>query len=243
MPGAGEVQQSRGQAAGSVECGKQPGPASEAKPAWFVSSDNSFPFGFTPSERDPEAAGAPSEADAGVSGAAETQTTVRATEQENQNAALSFAASAQEPRFAMPEEACPRVQLVPGGCHREHRAGPAALGSSLPAESAGTPQASAVPQPEVTQTAERGSAPREHRSLVTLEAPQAETAPGDETGTENRTADAAAWKKKKKKKQKPSVGENEMKETKINRKAKVEAHRCQNKDTSHQDESSQVLKY
>lgn len=238
------MQQSRGQAAGSVECGKQPGPTSEAKPEWFLSSGNSFPVGFTPSEMDPDAAGAPSEADADVSGAAQTQTAVRAAKQESQNAALSFAASAQEASFAVPEEACPRVQLVPGGCRREHRAGRTALGDSLPAELAGVPRASAVPQPEVTQTAERGGAPREDRSLVTLEAPQPETAPGGETGTEKTTADdAAPKKKKKKKKQKPSVSEKEVEETEINGKAKVEAHRCQNKVTSHQDENSQVPKY
>ncbi|KFO94289.1 UPF0488 protein C8orf33, partial [Buceros rhinoceros silvestris] len=84
-----------------------------------------------------------------------------------------------------------------------------------------------------------GGAPREDRSLITLEVPQPETAPGGETGTEKTTADDAAQKKKKKKKQKPSVSEKEMEETEINGKAKAEAHRCQNKDTSHQDENSQ----
>ncbi|NXC20809.1 CH033 protein, partial [Corythaeola cristata] len=85
-----------------------------------------------------------------------------------------------------------------------------------------------------------GSAPKEDRSLVTLKIPQPETAPGDETVTEKSTADGAAQKKKKKKKkQKTSVSKKEMEETEINRRAKAEANRCQNKDTSHQDETSQ----
>ncbi|NWR64320.1 CH033 protein, partial [Bucorvus abyssinicus] len=84
-----------------------------------------------------------------------------------------------------------------------------------------------------------GGAPREDSSLVMLEVPQPETAAGDETGTEKTTADGAVQKKNKKKKQKPSVSKKEIEETKINRKAKVESHRCQNKDTSHQDENSQ----
>ncbi|KGL94396.1 UPF0488 protein C8orf33, partial [Charadrius vociferus] len=84
-----------------------------------------------------------------------------------------------------------------------------------------------------------GSAPKEDRSHVTLQIPQPETAPGDETVTEKSTADGAAQKKKKKKKQKTSVSKKETEETDINRKAKAEANECQNKDTSHQDETSQ----
>ncbi|NXU30931.1 CH033 protein, partial [Thalassarche chlororhynchos] len=84
-----------------------------------------------------------------------------------------------------------------------------------------------------------GGAPEEDRSHVTLKIPQPETAPGDETVTEKSTADGAAQKKKKKKKQKTSVSKKETEETEINRKAKSEASRCQNTDTSHQDETSQ----
>ncbi|NXT35718.1 CH033 protein, partial [Pelecanoides urinatrix] len=84
-----------------------------------------------------------------------------------------------------------------------------------------------------------GSAPKEDRSHVMLKIPQPETAPGDETVTEKSTADGAAQKKKKKKKQKTSVSKKEIEETEINRKAKAETSRCQNKDASHQDETSQ----
>ncbi|KFP49192.1 UPF0488 protein C8orf33, partial [Cathartes aura] len=84
-----------------------------------------------------------------------------------------------------------------------------------------------------------GSAPKEDRSHVTLKTPQPETAPGGDTVTEKSTADGAAQKKKKKKKQKTSVSKKEIEETEINRKAKAEANRCQNKDTSHQDETAQ----
>ncbi|KFQ90632.1 UPF0488 protein C8orf33, partial [Nipponia nippon] len=84
-----------------------------------------------------------------------------------------------------------------------------------------------------------GSAPKEDRSHVTLKIPQPETAPGGETVTEKSTADGAAQKKKKKKKQKTSVSKKEMEETEVNRKAKAEANRCQNKDISHQDETSE----
>ncbi|KFV20463.1 UPF0488 protein C8orf33, partial [Tauraco erythrolophus] len=84
-----------------------------------------------------------------------------------------------------------------------------------------------------------GSAPKEDRSLVTLKIPQPETAPGEETVTEKSTADGAARKKKKKKKQKTSVSKKEMEEPEINRRAKAEASRCQNKDSSHQDETPQ----
>ncbi|NXS42230.1 CH033 protein, partial [Balaeniceps rex] len=87
-----------------------------------------------------------------------------------------------------------------------------------------------------TQT---GSAPKEDRSHVMLKMPQPKTAPGDETVTEKSTADGAAQKKKKKKKQKTSVSKKEIEETEVNRKAKAEANRCQNKDTSDQDEISQ----
>ncbi|KFV51137.1 UPF0488 protein C8orf33, partial [Gavia stellata] len=83
------------------------------------------------------------------------------------------------------------------------------------------------------------SAPKEDGSHVTLKIPQPETVPGDETVTEKSTADGAAQKKKKKKKQKTSVSKKEIEETEINRKAKVEANGCQNRDTSHQDDTSQ----
>ncbi|NXG80693.1 CH033 protein, partial [Baryphthengus martii] len=84
-----------------------------------------------------------------------------------------------------------------------------------------------------------GRAPKEDRSHATLKIPQPETAPGDETVTAKSTADGAAQKKKKKKKQKTSVSKKEIEETHINGKAKAEGSRCQNKDTSHQDEASQ----
>ncbi|NXS62558.1 CH033 protein, partial [Brachypteracias leptosomus] len=84
-----------------------------------------------------------------------------------------------------------------------------------------------------------GSVPKEDRSPVTLKILQPETAPGDETVTEKLTVEGAAEKQKKKKKQKTSVGKNEIEETETNRKPKVETNRCQNKDTSHQDEASQ----
>ncbi|XP_010118425.1 PREDICTED: UPF0488 protein C8orf33 homolog, partial [Chlamydotis macqueenii] len=70
---------------------------------------------------------------------------------------------------------------------------------------------------------------------------KAETAPEDEAVTETSKADGAAQKKKKKKKkkQKPSVSKKEIEETGINRKAEAEANGCQNRDTSHKDETSQ----
>ncbi|KFZ60680.1 UPF0488 protein C8orf33, partial [Podiceps cristatus] len=83
-----------------------------------------------------------------------------------------------------------------------------------------------------------GSAPKEDGSHVALKIPQPETAPGDETVTEKAAADGAAQKKKNKKKQKTSVSKKETEETKINRKAKAETNGCQ-KETSHQDETSQ----
>ncbi|NXN26644.1 CH033 protein, partial [Nycticryphes semicollaris] len=83
------------------------------------------------------------------------------------------------------------------------------------------------------------SAPKEDRSHVMLTVPQPETAPGDDTVTEKSTAGGAGQKKKKKKKQKTSVSKKETEETDINRKAKVEANGCQNKDNYHQDETSQ----
>ncbi|XP_050762220.1 UPF0488 protein C8orf33 homolog isoform X1 [Gymnogyps californianus] len=240
-PGDVEVQQSNGQASDGVIYGKQSDQISEAKPKWFMSSDNSFRFDFTLSEIDPEATGTPLEAVPAVSGAEQIQTNVRRTEQENWNGALSFAASGQEPKFAfnfaIPDEDCPLVQLVPANQHIEHTADHEVLGNSLPTESAGMPQISALQKPELTQTT--GSAPKEDRSHVTLKTPQPETAPGGDTVTEKSTADGAAQKKKKKKKQKTSVSKKEIEETEINRKAKAEANRCQNKDTSHQDETSQ----
>ncbi|KAK2543783.1 Amdhd2 [Columba livia] len=66
---------------------------------------------------------------------------------------------------------------------------------------------------------------------------KAETAPEDETVAEKSTGGGAAQKKKKKK-QKPSANKK-IEQTEVNRKAKEEANGCQNKDTSHQDETSQ----
>lgn len=238
-----QVQQSNGQAPDGVVYGKQSDQISEAKPKWFMSSDNSFRFDFTLSEIDPEATGTSLEAVPGVSGAEQIQN--RATKQENWNGALSFAASGQEPKFAfnfaIPDEDCPLVPSVPASQHTECTANHEVLGDSLPPESAGMPQISALQKPELAQTV--GSAPKEDRSHVTLKIPQPETAPGDETVTEKPTADGAAQKKKKKKKQKTSVSKKETEETDINRKAKAEANKCQNKDTSRQDETSQVFKY
>ncbi|XP_074874309.1 UPF0488 protein C8orf33 homolog isoform X1 [Buteo buteo] len=236
-----EVQQSNGQASDGVVYGKQSDRISEAKAKWFMSSDNSFRFDFTPSEIDPEATDTPLEAVPGVSGAEQIQTNVRATEQENWNGALSFAASGQEPKFAfnfaIPDEDCPLVHLVPASQHTERTADHEVLGNSLPTESAGMPQISALQEPELTPITD--SAPKEDRSHVTLKIPQPETAPGDETVTEKSAADGAAQKKKKKKKQKTSVSKKEKEETEINRKAKAEANRCQNKDNSHQGETCQ----
>ncbi|KAM6351294.1 UPF0488 protein C8orf33 homolog isoform 3-T3 [Alca torda] len=240
-PGDMKVQQSDGQAPDGVVYGKQSDQICEAKPKRFMSSDNSFPFDFTLSEVDPAATGTSLEAASGVSGAEWIQTNVRATEQENWNGALSFAASGQEPKlafnFAIPDEDCPLVPSVPASQHIERTADHDVLGNSLPAESAGIPQVSALQKPELIQTA--GSTPEEDKNRVTLTIPQPETAPGDETVTENLTADGAAQKKKKKKKQKPSMSKKETGETEINRKAKPEAKGCQNKDNYHQDETSQ----
>ncbi|XP_049691443.1 N-acetylglucosamine-6-phosphate deacetylase isoform X2 [Accipiter gentilis] len=240
-PGDVEVQQSNGQASDGVVYGKQSDQISEAKPKRFMSSDNSFRFDFTLSEIDPEATDTPLEAVPGVSGAEQIQTNVRATEQENWNGALSFAASGQEPKFAfnfaIPDEDCPLVHLVPASQHIERTADHEVLGNSLPTESAGMPRISALQEPELTPITD--SAPKQDRSHVTLKIPRPETAPGDETVTEKSAADGAAQKKKKKKKQKPSVSKKEKEETEINRKAKAEANRCQNKDNSHQDETCQ----
>ncbi|XP_052629406.1 UPF0488 protein C8orf33 homolog isoform X1 [Harpia harpyja] len=240
-PGDVEVQQSNGQASDGVVYGKQSDRISEAKPKWFMSSDNSFRFDFTLSEIDPEGIDTPLEAVPGVSGAEQIQTNVRATEQENWNGALSFAASGQEPKFAfnfaIPDEDCPLVHLVPASQHIERTADHEVLGNSLPTESAGMPRISALQEPELTPITD--SAPKEDRSHVTLKIPRPETAPGDETVTEKSAADGAAQKKKKKKKQKTSVSKKEKEETEINRKAKAEANRCQNKDNSHQDETCQ----
>ncbi|NXU47848.1 CH033 protein, partial [Turnix velox] len=84
-----------------------------------------------------------------------------------------------------------------------------------------------------------GGAPKEDSSHITSAVPQPETSPGDETVTEKSRAGAAAQNKKKKKKQKPSVSKKETEEAEINRKAKAESNRCQNKDNNHHDETSQ----
>uniref|UniRef100_A0A8B9GCF9 Uncharacterized protein n=1 Tax=Amazona collaria TaxID=241587 RepID=A0A8B9GCF9_9PSIT len=237
-PGDVEVQQSSGQASDGVLRGEQSDQISEAKPKWFMSSDNSFRFDFTLSGSDPEATGTPLETVPDVSGAEQIQTAVGATKQENWNGALSFAASGQEPKFAfsfaIPDEGCPLSQLVPAGQHTDCPAGHEVLGNSLPSESGGMPQIAALQKPQLTQTT--GSSPKEGRSRVTLKIPQSESAPGDETVAE-KSADGAAQKKKKK--QKTSSSKKEIKETEINRKAKAEASRCQNAGTSHQDETSQ----
>ncbi|PKK21912.1 UPF0488 protein C8orf33 homolog, transcript variant X2, partial [Columba livia] len=187
------------------------------------------------SEVDPEAPGAPQDAVPGVASAEQTQTDLRATGRENWNGALSFAASGQEPDFPIPEEDFPLAPSVPASQPIEHAADSEVLGGSLPTESAAVPQISALQKPEVTQTA--GSAPKEGRSHVRVKIPQPETAPEDETVAEKSTGGGAAQKKKKKK-QKPSANKK-IEQTEINRKAKEEANGCQNKDTSHQDETSQ----
>ncbi|XP_069726277.1 UPF0488 protein C8orf33 homolog isoform X2 [Phaenicophaeus curvirostris] len=232
-----EVQQTDGQASD----GKQSNHIFEAKPEWFTSPDNSFRFDFPLPKTDLEATGPALEAAPGGRGAEKAQTDAGAAEQDSWNGVLSFAASEQESRFAFNfailNEDHPLVPLVPTSQHRKHSANCEVLGSSLPMESAGVPQISAMQKPELTETA--GSVPKEDGSLVTLKIPQPETAPGGETVTEKPAAEGAAQKKKKKKKQKPSVSKKETEETEINRKAKAEANRCQNKGASHQDETSQ----
>ncbi|KAM6407742.1 UPF0488 protein C8orf33 homolog isoform 2-T2 [Rhynochetos jubatus] len=236
-----EVQQSNGQASDGVAYGKQSDEISEARPERFMSSDNSSQFDLKLSEVNPEATGTPLEAVPGVSGAEQIETNQRATEQDDGNGALSLAASGQEPKFtfsfAVPDEDSPLVPLAPASQHLERTADREGLGNSLPTESAGVQQGSALQKPELTQTA--GSTPKEGRSHVKLKFPQPETGPGDVTMTEKSTADGAAQKKKKKKKQKPSVSKKEIEETEITRKTKAETNGCQNKDTSHQDETSQ----
>ncbi|XP_057891907.1 uncharacterized protein LOC131090507 isoform X2 [Melospiza georgiana] len=219
-----EVQPGKGQTADGV---KQPEPTPEAKLELFTSSGSSFRFDFPLSRTDPEA-------DLGDSGAEQVQNNVRATKQENWNGPLRFAASGQEPRFAfnfaIPDEDCPHLQLLPGSQHTEDTAD-----SSLPAESAALPQAAALQEPEVTQVT--GNAPKEDRSHVTSKIPQTETASADEAMTEKSTGGGAA-KKKKKKKQKAPVSKNKTEETETSRKAKAEANSCKITDTSHQDEKT-----
>ncbi|XP_041263820.1 N-acetylglucosamine-6-phosphate deacetylase isoform X2 [Onychostruthus taczanowskii] len=221
-PDVVEVQPSKGQAADGV---KQSDPTPEVKPELFTSSGSSFRFDFTLSKTEPEA-------DPGDSGDEQVQN--RATKQENWNGALRFAAPGQEPKFAfnfaIPDEECPHLQLLPASQHTEHTADP-----SLPAESAALPQAAALQKPEVTQVT--GNAPEEDRSHATSKIPQTETAPADEAMTEKSTGGGAAQKKKKKK-QKAPVSKNKTEETETSRKAKAEANSCQNTDTSHQDEKT-----
>ncbi|XP_030906269.2 UPF0488 protein C8orf33 homolog isoform X1 [Melopsittacus undulatus] len=238
-PGDVEVQQSSGQASDGVVHGEQSDQISKAKPKWFMLSDNSFRFDFTLSDSDPEATGTPLETVLDVSGDEQIQTSVGATEQENCNGVLSFAASGQEPKFAfnfaIADEDCSLSQLVPANQQTDCTAGHEEQGNSLLAESGGMLQTTALQKPELTQTT--GSSPNEDRSHVTLKIPQSETAPGDETVAE-KSADGAAQKKKKKK-QKTSVSKKETKETEINRRATAEASRCPNAGISHQDETSQ----
>lgn len=228
-PDVVEVQPSKGQASDGV---KQSDPAPEAKPELFTSSGSRFQFDFTLSKTD-------SEADPGDSSAEQVQNYVRATKQENWNGALRFPASGKEPKFAfnfaIPDEDCPHLQLLPPSQHTEHTAD-----SSLPAESAALPQAAALRKPEVTQVT--GSTPKEDRSHVTSKITQTETAPADEAMTEKSTGGGAVQKKKKK--QKAPVSKNKAEETETSGKAKAEANSCQNTDTSRQDEKiSQVVKY
>ncbi|XP_039242145.1 uncharacterized protein LOC114000280 [Pipra filicauda] len=222
-PGALEVQPSSGQAADGR---KQSDPSPEAKPELFTSSGSSFRFDFTLSETNPGA-------DPGDSRA------VTATKQESWNGALRFAVSGQEPKFAfnfaIPDEDCPQLQLLPSSQHTDPSL--PAEATALPrAEATALPRAAAVREPEVTQAA--GSAPKEDRSHVTSKIPQPETAPADEAATAKSTGDEAAQKKKKKKKQKPPVSKTEREETETSRKAKTEAKSCQNTNTSHQDEKT-----
>nr|XP_013795381.1 PREDICTED: uncharacterized protein LOC106482363 isoform X1 [Apteryx mantelli mantelli] len=240
-PGEAEVQPGSGQPSGSVVYGKQSDQISEAKPKWFMLSDNSFQFDFTPSEMDPAATGTTLGAAPSVSGAEQKQTNVRAPEQENLSEAFSFAASGQEPKFAfnftIPGEDHPLVPLVLANQPLESTADHEVLDNSLPTESPGMLQSSTLQKPELTQTAD--STPGEDRGHFVLKIPIPESAPGDETVTEKVAADRAAQKKKKKKKQKASSSKKEIEETEISRKAKTEAGGCQNKDASHQDETSQ----
>ncbi|XP_016157398.1 PREDICTED: UPF0488 protein C8orf33 homolog [Ficedula albicollis] len=219
-----KVQRSKGQAADAV---KPSDLTPEAMPELFTSSGSSFRFDFTLSETNPEA-------HPGDSGAEQVENNVRATKQENWNGALRFAASEQEPKFAfnfaIPDEDCPHLQLLPASQYTEHTADP-----SLPAESAALPQAAALQKPEVTQVT--GSAPKEDRSHVTSNIPQTETAPADEAGTEKSTGGGASQKKKKKK-QKTLVSKNKTEETQTSRKAKAEANSSQNTDTSHEKEKT-----
>ncbi|XP_041575002.2 UPF0488 protein C8orf33 homolog isoform X1 [Taeniopygia guttata] len=220
-PDVVEVQPSKRQASDGV---KQSDPAPEVKPELFTSSGSRFQFDFTLSKTD-------SEADPGDSSAEQVQNYVRATKQENWNGALRFAASGKEPKFAfnfaIPDEDCPHLQLLPASQHTEHTAD-----SSLPAESAALPQAAALRKPEVIQVT--GSTPKEDRSHVTSKMTQTETAPADEAMTEKSTGGGAVQKKKKK--QKAPVSKNKAEETETSGKAKAEANSCQNTDTSHQDE-------
>ncbi|XP_050835842.1 N-acetylglucosamine-6-phosphate deacetylase isoform X2 [Serinus canaria] len=221
IPDVVDVQPSKGQAADCVN------PTPEAKPELFTSSGSSFQFDFTLSKTYPEA-------DAGDSGAKQVQNNARATRQENWNGPLRFAASGQEPKFAfnfaIPDEDCPHLQLLPASQHKGDTAD-----SSLPAQSATLPQAAALQKPEVTQMT--GNAPKEDRNHVTSKIPQRETMPADAAVTEKSTGGGAAQKKKKKK-QKASVSKNKTEETETSKKAKAEANNCQNTDTSHQDEKT-----
>lgn len=223
-PDVVEVPPSKGQAA---DCVKQSDPTPEANPELFTSSGSSFQFDFTLSKTNPEA-------DAGDSGAEQVKNNARASKQENWNGPLRFAASGQEPKFAfnfaIPDEDCPHLQLLPASQHTENTAD-----SSLPAQSAALPQAAALQKPEVIQMT--GNAPKEDRSYVTSKIPQTETTLADEAVTEKSTGGGSAQKKKKKK-QKASVSKNKTEETETSRKAKAEANSCQNTDTSHQDEKT-----
>ncbi|XP_021267325.1 UPF0488 protein C8orf33 homolog isoform X2 [Numida meleagris] len=111
------------------------------------------------------------------------------------------------------------------------------LDNAVPAESVGRLQISALEKPELAQTA--GSAPKEDESHVTLKIPKPESVPGDNVVIEKSASEGATQKKKKKNKKNASVSKKDIEETEIKRKAEVEANECQNKDASHQDETSQ----
>ncbi|XP_025956256.2 UPF0488 protein C8orf33 homolog isoform X2 [Dromaius novaehollandiae] len=240
-PGEAEVQPGSGQPSGSVGYRKPSDQTSEAEPKWSMLSDDSFQLDFTSFEMDSAATGATLGAAPSASGAEQKQTNVRAPEQKNMSEAWSFAASGQEPKFAfnftIPGEDHPLVPSVLVNQPLESTADHEVLDNSLPTESPGMLQSSTLQKPELTQTA--NSAPGEDRGHFVLKTPIPESAPGDETVTEKAAADGAAQKKKKKKKQKASSSKKEIEESEISRKAKAEASGCQNKDVSHEEETSQ----
>uniref|UniRef100_G1NCB1 CH033 protein n=1 Tax=Meleagris gallopavo TaxID=9103 RepID=G1NCB1_MELGA len=150
---------------------------------------------------------------------------------------VSVVLSRCKPIFAIPQEDCPRVPLVPASQHMEGAADGEVLANAVPTESVDMVQISALEKSDLDQTA--SAVPREDESHVTLKMSKPESAPGDSTVIEKSASEGATQKKKKKKKQNASVSKKDIKETEIKRKAKVEANGCQNKDAAHQDETSQ----